>query len=192
MRRAHPGWGPRTIGYHLEREGVEPAPSRSAIYRALVRHKLIDPQQRRKRRSDYKRWERALSMELWQMDVMGGVFLVDGTGLRVVTGITTTPGSVCLRRWCGGPRPGRCVRRVGDLLQQRAPASGDRHGATDPTVRTRRPRALRGGGQQDPPPAPDPVEIVADEPRRVTRKVGQTGRISLADFRYVGGDLRAS
>jgi hypothetical protein len=37
---------------------------------------------------------------------------------------------------------------------------------------------------QDPPPAPDPVEVVADEPRRVTRKVGQTGRISLANFRY--------
>jgi transposase InsO family protein len=87
MRRAHPGWGPRTIGYHLEREGVVPVPSRSSIYRVLVRHRLIDPQQRRKRRSDYKRWERARSMELWQMDVMGGVLLVDGTDLKVVTGL---------------------------------------------------------------------------------------------------------
>jgi len=87
MRRAHPGWGPRTIGYHLEREGVDPVPSRSSIYRALVRHKLIDPQRRRKRRSDYKRWERARAMELWQMDVMGGVWLADGVELKVVTGI---------------------------------------------------------------------------------------------------------
>ncbi len=87
MRRAHPGWGPRTIVYHLGREGVVPLPSRSAVYRALVRHRLIDPQQRRRRRSDYKRWERARSMELWQMDVVGGVFLVDGTELKVVTGI---------------------------------------------------------------------------------------------------------
>lgn len=87
MRRTHPGWGPRTIGYHLEQEGVEAVPSRSSIYRALVRHKLIDPQQRRKRRSDYKRWERARSMELWQMDVMGGVFLTDGSELKVVTGL---------------------------------------------------------------------------------------------------------
>lgn len=87
MRRAHPGWGPRTIGYHLEREGVVPLPSRSAIYRALVRHRLVDPQQRRRRRSDYKRWERARAMELWQMDIMGGVYLVDGSELKVVTGI---------------------------------------------------------------------------------------------------------
>lgn len=87
MRKAHPGWGPRTIGYHLERVGVVPVPSRSAIYRALVRHCLIDPQRRRKRRKDYKRWERARAMELWQMDVMGGVYLVDGSVLKVVTGI---------------------------------------------------------------------------------------------------------
>jgi transposase InsO family protein len=26
-------------------------------------------------------------MELWQMDVMGGVFMVDGSELKVVTGI---------------------------------------------------------------------------------------------------------
>jgi transposase InsO family protein len=87
MRRAHPGWGPRTIGYHLEQEGVVPVPSRSSIYRALIRHGLIDPQQRRKRRSDYKRWERSKAMELWQMDVTGGVYLNDGTELKVVTGI---------------------------------------------------------------------------------------------------------
>jgi len=87
MRRAHPGWGPRTIVYHLGREGVVPLPSRSAVYRALVRHRLIDPQQRRRRRSDYKRWERVRAMELWQMDVMGGVFLTDGTELKVVTGV---------------------------------------------------------------------------------------------------------
>jgi transposase InsO family protein len=87
MRRAHPGWGPRTIVYHLGREGVVPLPSRSAVYRALVRHRLIDPQQRRRRRGDYKRWERTRSMELWQMDVMGGVWLNDGTELKVVTGV---------------------------------------------------------------------------------------------------------
>jgi transposase InsO family protein len=87
LRRAHPSWGPRTIGYHLEREGVRPVPSRSAIYRALIRHRLLDPKARRKRRSDYKRWERGRAMELWQMDVMGGVQLTDGSELKVVTGI---------------------------------------------------------------------------------------------------------
>ncbi len=87
MRRAHPGWGPRTIVYHLGREGVEPLPSRSAVYRTLIRHRLIDPQQRRRRRSDYKRWERARAMELWQMDIVGGVRLVDGSESKVVTGL---------------------------------------------------------------------------------------------------------
>jgi len=87
MRKTHPGWGPRTIEYHLAREGVVPVPSRSSIYRALVRHGLIDPQRRRKRRSDYKRWERARPMELWQMDITGGVHLVDASELKVVTGI---------------------------------------------------------------------------------------------------------
>lgn len=86
LRRAHPGWGPRTILNKLRRELDEP-PSRSAIYRCLVRHRLIDPKPRRRRREDYKRWERSRSMELWQMDVMGSVLLTDGTKLSVMTGI---------------------------------------------------------------------------------------------------------
>ena len=85
MRRAHPGWGPRTILNKLRRE-LETPPSRAAIYRCLVRHRLIQPKPRRRRRDDYKRWERSRSMELWQVDVMGSV-LADGTGVSVVTGI---------------------------------------------------------------------------------------------------------
>lgn len=86
LRRAHPGWGPRTILNRLRRE-LDEAPSRSAIYRALVRHGLIEPKKRRRRREDYRRWERSRAMELWQMDVMGEVFLSDGTKLSTVTGI---------------------------------------------------------------------------------------------------------
>jgi transposase InsO family protein len=86
LRRGHPGWGPRTILNRLRRELDEP-PSRSAIYRALVRHSLIEPKKRRRRREDYRRWERSRAMELWQMDVMGEVFLADGTKCSVVTGI---------------------------------------------------------------------------------------------------------
>lgn len=37
---------------------------------------------------------------------------------------------------------------------------------------------------EDSPPAPESVEIVPEESRRVTRKVGRNGRISLASFRY--------
>jgi transposase InsO family protein len=86
LREAHPGWGPRTILAKLRRELDEP-PSRSSIYRCLVRHRLIDPKPRRRRPQDYKRWERSRPMELWQMDVMGGVVLSDGTECKVITGI---------------------------------------------------------------------------------------------------------
>jgi len=87
MRRQHPGWGPRTILSRLVRAEVTPLPSRSAIYRALVRHQLIDPKARRRKPSDYKRWERSRAMELWQMDVTLGVHLQDGTSPSIVTGI---------------------------------------------------------------------------------------------------------
>ena len=87
LRRAHPGWGPRSILTQLGREGIVPLPGRSSVYRALLRHGLIQPQQRRRRRSDYRRWERGRAMELWQLDVMGRVRLTDGTELSVVTGI---------------------------------------------------------------------------------------------------------
>jgi transposase InsO family protein len=86
LRTAHPDWGPRTILSKLRRE-LEFPPSRSAIYRCLVRHRLISPKPRRRRLADYKRWERSRAMELWQIDVMGGVHLADGTQLSVVTGI---------------------------------------------------------------------------------------------------------
>lgn len=76
--RLHPGWGPRTIRNQLARAGIDPLPGRSSIYRALVRHQLIEPQKRRRKRADYKRWERARAMELWQMDITGGVYLADG------------------------------------------------------------------------------------------------------------------
>jgi hypothetical protein len=59
----------------LVAEGFDPLPSRSAIYRVLVRHGLIDPQRRRRRRSDYRRWKRSRPMELWQKDITGGVHL---------------------------------------------------------------------------------------------------------------------
>jgi hypothetical protein len=62
-------------------------PSRSAIYRALVSHQLIEPVARRRRRADYRRWERDRPMELWQLDVMGRVWLVDGRELKVVSGL---------------------------------------------------------------------------------------------------------
>jgi transposase InsO family protein len=87
LRREHPGWGPRRIEHHLRQAGMDPVPSRSSIYRCLRRHGLIELRRRRKRRDEYRRWERDRPMQLWQMDVMGGVELDDGTELKVVTGI---------------------------------------------------------------------------------------------------------
>jgi len=72
LRRAHPGWGPRRILYELQQAagrqggGAGPVPSRSAIYRCLVRAGLIDPRSRRRRDEHWKRWERGTPMELWQ------------------------------------------------------------------------------------------------------------------------------
>src|SRR6266540_4219341 len=86
LRRAHSGWGPRTILSKLRKELEEP-PSRSSIYRCLVRQHLIDQKPRRRRPQDYKRWERSRPMELWQMDVLGGAMLEDGTECKVITGI---------------------------------------------------------------------------------------------------------
>ena len=87
MRRMHPSWGPSRIRWELEREGREPLPGRSSIYRALVRHGLVEARKRKRRREDYRRWERGRAMELWQMDVMGRVFLAGGQEVKIVTGI---------------------------------------------------------------------------------------------------------
>ena len=87
MRQTHPSWGPRRLAFELAKRGVEPAPSESAVYRALVRLNLIDPTGRRPRDRKWKRWERGEPMELWQMDVVGGFVLADGTRAKALTGV---------------------------------------------------------------------------------------------------------
>ena len=87
LRRHHPSWGPVRLCYQLRREGVTPLPSESSIYRALRRSGLIEEKARRKKLPTYKRWERGRPMELWQMDVVGGVLLEDGTECKILTGI---------------------------------------------------------------------------------------------------------
>lgn len=87
FRRIHAFWGPARLRHQLERQGIEPLPSISAIYRCLLRHRLIEERSKRKRLPTYKRWERGRPMELWQMDVVGGILLEDGTECKVLTGI---------------------------------------------------------------------------------------------------------
>jgi transposase len=56
LRRTHPRWGPRRLVYELRRRGVDPLPSRSTVYRVLVRHGLVSAIARKRRREDYRRW----------------------------------------------------------------------------------------------------------------------------------------
>jgi len=86
-RRRNPGWGPRRLVHEASRAGVDPVPSRSGVYRALKRAGLIDPGARRRRDRRFRRWERGGPMELWQMDVVGGVLLADGSECKILTGL---------------------------------------------------------------------------------------------------------
>jgi transposase InsO family protein len=87
IRRKHPGWGSIRIEDELKKKGIAGVPSDSSIYRCLKRHHLIELRRRKRRRDKFRRWERERPMELWQMDVMNGVLLDDGTELKIVTGI---------------------------------------------------------------------------------------------------------
>jgi transposase InsO family protein len=87
MRRSHPYWGARRIAFELVRKRVELAPSESAVYRCLVRAAVIDPISRQRRRETWKRWERGAPMELWQLDLVHGFLLADGTSAKALTGV---------------------------------------------------------------------------------------------------------
>jgi transposase InsO family protein len=67
-------------------------PSRSTVNRILVRHGLVAGRSRRRKRSQYVRWQRPAAMQLWQLDILFGPVLVDVvTGelrrARIVTGV---------------------------------------------------------------------------------------------------------
>ena len=94
MRRRHPRWGAARIRLELLRRPVPGlvVPSASTVNRILVRHGLVVQRKRRRPRDSYVRWERPAAMQLWQIDIVGGVMLVDPrTGVlrevKVVTGV---------------------------------------------------------------------------------------------------------
>jgi len=86
LRGSHRRWGPRRLVFELAKRGY-PGVSRSTVYRVLVRHQLLEPVPRRRRRDQYRRWERSAAMELWQLDVTASLFLADGRECKVITGI---------------------------------------------------------------------------------------------------------
>ena len=94
LRRAHPKWGALRIVHELMRGPAlpEPLPSRATVHRILVRHGLVIGRARRRKRSEYVRWQRPAAMQLWQLDIVFGPMLVDVvTGevreARIVTGV---------------------------------------------------------------------------------------------------------
>jgi Homeodomain-like domain len=87
LRRSRPYWGPRQLVFELAKRKVSPVASESTVYRALLRAAMIDPTVRDRRSRKWKRWERGAAMELWQMDVVGGFPLADGTSAKALTGI---------------------------------------------------------------------------------------------------------
>lgn len=86
MRRHHRRWGARRIAYELKLEIGDQAPSRSTTHRVLVRNGLANSQEQQHKRV-YKRWAREAPMQLWQLDIVGGVFLVDGREHKMLSAI---------------------------------------------------------------------------------------------------------
>jgi transposase InsO family protein len=160
LRRLHPGWGPRRIEHQLARMNVEPLPSRSSIYRCLRRHGLIELRRRKRRRDEYRRWERDRPMQLWQMDVMGGVMLDDGTELKVVTGVDDHS------RFCVAA--GLVRRAVSQAVCQVLAEALKRHGIPD-EILTDNGKVFTGRF------GPHPVEVLFD---RICRENGISHRHS--------------
>jgi transposase len=92
LRRSRAYWSSAPAGVELAKRQVSPLPSESAVYRALVRAAMIDPAARDRRSRKWKRWERGVAMELWQMDVVGGFPLTTGRSISGGTATGTTIG----------------------------------------------------------------------------------------------------
>jgi transposase InsO family protein len=86
LRREHPRWGARRVVHELGQRGVEKVPVRATVHRVLVRNGLVKPQEQQHKRQ-YRRWQRDAPMQLWQLDIVGGVPLSDGREAKLVTGI---------------------------------------------------------------------------------------------------------
>jgi transposase InsO family protein len=98
VRRRHPRWGAKRIRMELLRRlpptwpvGVEP-PSDRTVNRILLRQGLAQPRPRKRPRSSFVRFERPSPMQLWGIDIVEGIWLVDTmTGVvreaKVVTGV---------------------------------------------------------------------------------------------------------
>jgi transposase InsO family protein len=98
MRREHPRWGSRRIRLEMLRKPGPWAaeqvavPSERTIDRILHSHGLLRSRPRKRPKDSYLRFERPGPMQLWQMDIVGGIRLVSAvTGelreAKVVTAV---------------------------------------------------------------------------------------------------------
>ena len=67
-------------------DGAALAARRATVHRVLERNGLIVPQEQRHKRK-YKRWQRETPMALWQLDLVGGIYLADGRECKMLSGI---------------------------------------------------------------------------------------------------------
>ena len=86
LRRAHPRWGARRIAFEVAQRGADRPPSRATVHRVLERNGMVVPQAQRHKRK-YKRWQRETPMALWQLDLVGGIYLADGRECKLLSGI---------------------------------------------------------------------------------------------------------
>ena len=94
MRRKHPRWGSRRIRLEMLRK-PQPGmvvPAERTIDRILIRQGLLRARPRKRPRDSFTRFERPGPMQLWGIDIVGGVELVDTrTGeireAKLVTGV---------------------------------------------------------------------------------------------------------
>jgi transposase InsO family protein len=79
MRREHPRWGSKRIRMQLLRQPIDGVvvPSERTIDRILSRQGLLRSRPRKRPKSSYRRWERPGPMQLWGIDIVGGISLVD-------------------------------------------------------------------------------------------------------------------
>ncbi len=68
------------------RSGAAGAPSRATVHRVLVRNAMVTPQAQAHKRK-YRRWARETPMALWQLDLVGGIYLADGRECKLLSGI---------------------------------------------------------------------------------------------------------
>ncbi len=94
MRREHPRWGAKRIRMELLRKPVpgQTVPAVATINRILTRQGLVRPRPRKRPRASYRRFERPGPMQLWQIDIVEGIWIVNpATGelreVKVVTGV---------------------------------------------------------------------------------------------------------